>query len=841
VARGARLLALLSRRPLRQGSGAHDAVRALEAAGARIELHHGELTDRDALAGFLAGVRKRLGPVAGVLHCAGSVSRRSPAFVKKTAEEIAAVWRPKGEGLLVLDELVAADRPDFVVLYSSICAAIPALAAGLADYASGNAFLDAYAAHRDDRTATRYLAIGWGSWAGPGMGEARSPRYRDLGFSALTPDQGLGLLEAALSAGTGGNVIATVETGEPPMPALTSPPDNHVTSRVTEFVIEVLARELMIGRERITPDTPFGDLGVDSILIAGMLGTLEAVSGVPLEPLVILEHPTAAGLARHLAGEYPDGVQQWAAARAEPSAAAGPAGTAASTAPSASSAQAAARPAPADWPRRIPLAIVGMAGRFPGADSPAEFWSLLREGRSAIRQVPASRWDAGELYAPRYEPGRCISKWGGFIDGIEDFDPRYFDIDTRDAAHVDPLIRLILECTENTIRDAGYERADLAGRRIGVFVGSGTSNYGSRIRIPDRNTATGLNQNFIAAQVAHFYDLHGPNLTVDTACSSAISALYLAAQSITVGECEMAVVGGADLLLDEVPFLKLSAARALSPDGICHVFDADANGIVLGEGAGTVLIKPVEAALADGDRIYAVVESCAMNNDGRTMGLTTPNPEAQERVVLDALDKAGVRAGEISYIEAHGTGTMIGDPMELRSLTRAFGRFTHDTEFCAVGSVKSNIGHLLMAAGMAALQKVTLALANRTIPATLHCGQPNPRFSFPASPFYPNVTTREWSPSGNLRRAGLSSFGFGGVNCHAIMRELTGAERARHREPRNSLPSARFHRRRYWVDRPPADGSTARAPVPAAGLPGSGPADDGRPRRAFLELAEELV
>ncbi|MGW6455147.1 SDR family NAD(P)-dependent oxidoreductase [Streptomyces sp. NPDC055078] len=885
VERGARRIALTGRRPLpvaeRPEPGAWwgdrvGAIRRMEAAGAEVMLHHGLLSERSpgphGLPVFLDRVRSRLGPLAGVLHCAGSAPG-NPVFLDKSWAEIAANWEPKGEGLFALDELIADDEPDFVVLFSSVSAVVPALAVGLSDYAGANATLDAFAAYARRRarrrgSRTRYLAVDWGSWTGLGMGEVTSPRYRALGLGALNGHQGLGLLDAALATiGSDGSPTSCVavaarpgaagllgKPGDPPgaapdpaahlrpgttaaapepvrnpapepvrnqpvrNPAADGPlpgagngngngpvPEtatvgeseaaDGLVHRCAALLAGLLARPLRLAPESIRHDAPFADLGVDSILVAGVVTRLESAIGAPVEPASILAYPTVARLARHLVERHAEGVARWVGAR--------PAGPGAPD-PGGPPAPVAARGDDPAGPggRTVPLAVIGMAGRYPGAPTTAEFWDLLRAGRSGVGPVPPSRWDVASLYAPRAASGKSISKWGGFLSGIEDFDAAYFGIAREDAVHLEPLTRLFLECAEETFADAGYARDELAGRRIGVFVGAGTSTYGTRIPEPARATASGLNQNFIGAQLSHVYDLRGPNLVVDTACSSSLTGLYLAQQALQQGECEMALAGGGDLLLDEMPYLRLSAARALSPDGTCHVFDAGANGFVPGEGVGAVLLKPLDRALADGDRVYAVVESVAINNDGRTMGLTTPNLQAQRDVVLDALGKAGADARTVSYVEAHGTGTMIGDPIELRALTQAFGRFTDERGFCAVGSVKSNIGHLLMAAGMASLHKVVLSLRHRMLPPTLHCGEPNPRFAFRESPFYPNVEPADWQPRHGVRRAGISAFGFGGTNCHAVLREVTDAERATGAVRREPLPPPRFRRLRHWAERP---------------------------------------
>ncbi|MEZ3181299.1 SDR family NAD(P)-dependent oxidoreductase [Streptomyces pimonensis] len=879
VARGARRLALIGRRalpPREQWAGAGpdawwkactDAITRMEAAGAMVLVGHGA---PDRLAGFLDEVRAAFGTPAGVLHCAGAVSP-TPAFVRKDPYEFDLTWEPKGPVLAALDRALGEDEPDFVVLYSSVSARMPRLAVGLSDYAAANAALDDYAEFAEARarhqgSATRWLSLAWGSWSGVGMGEVTTPRYAELGLVPMSREEGLALLDAALATQEHTTLAAVAtrasEVGHTPTvesapgPAVRSGAahaaprdrdverpeggDDRLVDRCADHITDVLAEVLGTPRDRIAPGRPFADLGVDSILIASIVVRLEKTTGAPLDPSVVLEHPTVERLARHLVRVHREGLARWAAEpSAERSASAAPSVFARSAPPPAegrpdaelplestpdgsgnhTSSHPAPVPSPADVPAPapgtgVPLAVIGMAGRFPGAADTAAFWDLLCHGRSGIREVPRSRWDVASRYSPEYAPGMSISKWGGYLDGIEDFDAAYFGIPEADAAHVDPLIRLFLETAETAIADAGYRGEELNGRAVGVFVGSGTSTYASRIAVPGRATATGLNQNFIAAHLAHLHNLRGPNLVVDTACSSSLSSLHLARQALQLGECEMAIVGGADLLLDETPYLALSAAHALSPDGRCHVFDASANGFVPGEGVGAVLIKPLAAALADGDRILAVIESTAMNNDGRTMGLTTPSPDAQQAVVREALRRAGADPASVSYVEAHGTGTMIGDPMELRALTSVFAQATDERQFCGVGSVKSNVGHLLMAAGMAGLQKIVLSLQHQQLPPTLHCDRPNPRFAFETSPLRVQDRLEPWRPRHGVRRAGLSAFGFGGTNCHVVLREPVGPEETGRQARRTPLPPPVFQRRRHWVERTGPDDPPRSAPRP---------------------------
>ncbi|TMQ14019.1 MAG: polyketide synthase, partial [Deltaproteobacteria bacterium] len=339
-----------------------------------------------------------------------------------------------------------------------------------------------------------------------------------------------------------------------------------------------------------------------------------------------------------------------------------------------------------------------------------------------------------------------------------------------------------------------YTAAEVRGREIGVFAGARVSDYWRRIGSRTGSAGFGSDQNFIAARVAHHLDLGGPCFVIDSACSSSLVAVQLAARSLLAGESELAFAAGVDVLLDERPYLEFSAARALSPSGRCRAFDERADGFVPGEGCGVVLLKRLDRALRDGDRVRAIIEAVAVNNDGRTMGLTTPNPAAQTAVILRALEYAGISAGEVAMIED------------------AFARHMRRTASCAVGSVKSNIGHLLSAAGIAGLFKAMLSLEHGEIPPTLFCERPNPRFEFSRSPFYPNVEIRPWPDDRSRRVAGVSAFGLGGTNAHLIATADDPASRAA--PVRHPLPPPRFRRRRLWLDREPVFARPESAPRP---------------------------
>ncbi|WP_415949103.1 amino acid adenylation domain-containing protein [Streptomyces sp. KLOTTS4A1] len=878
VERGARKLALLGTRELPERhrwsaaglpegiASLVEQVRSLERAGAQVLVYGGSLTDRTALDRFLGSVRRGLGELRGVIHCAGVSSGGRPAFVHKTPEELRAAFGPKADGARALAEACAEDPLAFFVLASSAAGLVPRLGAGVSDYAAANAWLDLFAGHQVRSGNTAYCSVNWPSWREAGMGVHHADSCAPAGLGSLDNTEALDALEQVLAlAQQPGNEVAQVvpvapldgfdpdrilgagpavrEAGARQVPEVTPTVRPEVTPTVREedqavsatpsgpssWLMELFSEELGIPLPDLDPTALFDELGVESVMLGELVRRIEETTGRDLEPTVLLSHPTIEQLDAELAGWGPQDTAPPAppTGDASPSPDTGhtPAPDAGHTAAGAGHAPApdpapasAAGPmsAPATDPAPAPdtrIAVIGLECAFPGAPDAAAFWRNLAAGDCAVTEVPRSRWDHRGLYEPEHRPGRSISKWGGFLDGIEDFDAGYFGLTDEEADCLDPAVRLVLETSVRCLRDAGYQDAELRGLDVGVFVGARMSHYSARAGIRSGAAGLGGDQNFVAARVAHHFDFHGPNVVLDSACSSALVAVQTACRSLLAGESEYALAGGVDVLLDEQPYLEFSAARALSPSGRCATFDHAADGFVPGEGCGLVLLKPLARALADGDRIRAVVDAVAVNNDGRTMGLTTPNPAAQSRVIRSALRMSGRTADEVGLVEAHGTGTMIGDPMELRALTDVFRESTDRSGYCAIGSVKSNIGHLLSAAGISGLIKAVLAIEHGTIPPTLFCERPNPRFDFAASPFFPCTEARAWETDGRTRVAGVSAFGLGGTNAHAV---LSGLDPALRPTPpsRSPLPPPQFRRSRHWLERPVDGTGPAQAAAP---------------------------
>jgi len=444
-----------------------------------------------------------------------------------------------------------------------------------------------------------------------------------------------------------------------------------------------------------------------------------------------------------------------------------------------------------------PLAIIGIACRLPGnADSPRAFWEMLCQGTDAIREIPPDRWSIAAHYDP--VPGRLgksISKWGGFIENIDRFDSAFFQMSAREADAVDPQQRLLLEASWEAFEDGGQTLEAIRGSSTGVFVGISTSDYaGLQHDFDGRSvaniySATGSAFSIAANRISYSFDLRGPSLATDTACSSALTACHLACQSLWRGDCAMAIVAGVNALLNQNTFVAFSRMSMLSPDGRCKAFDAGANGFVRSEGVGAIVLKPLSAALADGDKIYAAIRGTAANQDGRTNGITVPSQHAQETLIRQACRTAGVSPADICYVEAHGTGTAIGDPIEAAALSAALCRGRKLP--CPIGSVKTNIGHLEAASGIASLIKVALALKRGAIPPSLHFNTPNPNIDFEKLKLRVVQSVEPFPEHGGMALAGVNSFGFGGANAHIILEAVPEQTQTRngskHEETRKEL------------------------------------------------------
>lgn len=515
---------------------------------------------------------------------------------------------------------------------------------------------------------------------------------------------------------------------------------------IKAWLISNLSKHLGIRPDELDVLRPFASYGMDSAETVSLIGRLETWLGCSLVPILAWNYPNIEALARYLEGEsflsmqdfQADSYQQFVSE---------------------------------------PIAIIGLGCRFPGASNPEGFWQLLRDGVDAITEVPANRWDANAFYDPNPDiPGKMNTRWGGFLEHVDRFDPQFFGISPREAARMDPQQRLLMEVAWEALEDAGLAPGKLAGTQTGVFIGISTGDYGQLLLDDCRNIdvfdGTGNASSIAANRLSYILDLRGPSIALDTACSSSLVAIHIACQSLRSRESDLALAGGVNLILSPEVSVKLSQARMMAADGRCKPFDATADGYARGEGSGLVVLKRLSDAAAHGDRILALVRGSAVNQDGRSNGLTAPNGLAQQAVIRQALNNAAVSPAQLSYVEAHGTGTSLGDPIEFQALTAVLeqGRPTNNPS-CALGSVKANIGHLEAAAGIAGLIKVVLALSREEMPPQINLKEINPHISLETSPFYVPTKRYPWPSNDERRYAGISSFGFGGTNAHVILEE----------------------------------------------------------------------
>ncbi|MFE5487691.1 SDR family NAD(P)-dependent oxidoreductase [Streptomyces sp. NPDC056527] len=529
------------------------------------------------------------------------------------------------------------------------------------------------------------------------------------------------------------------------------------TAAAEAAVVEVVRNALH--DPGVTATTSLSTVGLDSMLATVIAADVEAAYGVKLGPTDVLDAADCRALAAHVAELAGDGVFAPSEADerrvAEPDASDGDRPTAAATARDTAS---------DDTTVDQDIAVIGLALALPGAADPEAFWSLLADSGEEIRPAPAHRWGR---YAEGNEPDV-----GGFLDNVEEFDARFFDFFPKQAEVLDPQARWLLRTTWEALESAGLPPRRLPSS-TGVFVGASYQHYKDYNIAPELDAPSGLgNHNaFLANRVSFFLDLHGPSMTIDTLCSSSLVALHTAVRSLRDGECEQAIVAGVRVALSPLHYVAMKNLRALSPSGASRPFDAGADGFVPGEGVVTVVVKPLGAALRDGDRVRGVIRGSAVNHGGRTSGLTVPSSAAQQEVIAAALGDAGVSVESIGLVEAHGTGTSLGDPIEVEGLSRAWRGFSDRSQFCALGSLKGNVGHLEPAAGLAGLVKVLLAMECGVVPPSLHVVRPNDHIRFEETPFYLADRPMAWPRGVEPRRAAVSAFGMGGVNAHVIVEE----------------------------------------------------------------------
>jgi acyl transferase domain-containing protein/methionyl-tRNA formyltransferase/acyl carrier protein len=888
-------------------------IAALEKLGARVVYKVVDVSDRHAVEALVGYIQSSFGGLQGVIHAAGVL--RDNYILKKTGAEFREVLSPKVGGVVNVDEATKGLDLDFFVMFSSGAGEMGN--AGQSDYATGNAFLDAFADYRNalrgaNERSGRTLSINWPLWRDGGMkvDEATERMLGDrVGMVAMRTTSGMAAFYRCLASSESrvmvveGRLERMTRTLLPPLRSNAEPGPDAVAQpvltdtaallgRIQQSVIEVICETMKLKAEDLDVESELSEYGFDSITFTELANRLNRRYGLELTPTVFFEYPSIGGFAQYLAEEhrgaverqfavpqstddgqgavpaellgeiqqslieaicetmklkaedldveselseygfdsitftelanrlngrygleltptiffeYPSigGFAQYLAEEHRGAVAQQPAVPLKKQLETSRSrarfTQVARDPRP-ETDDRQPIAIVGMSGRFPMAADLDEYWANLQAGRDCIEEIPKQRWDwkTCSLDPEEGEPKTKV-KWGGFIDGVDEFDPQFFGISPREAVIMDPHQRLLMTHIWSALEDAGYSAASISGSRTGIFVATASNGYDSLIvrskLAVERYSATGLAPSMGPNRMSYFLNIHGPSEPIDTACSSSLVAIHRAIAAIERGDCDQAIVGGVNTLVTPEAFIRFNKEGMLCEDGRCKSFSNRANGYVRGEGVGILFLKKLRAAESDGDHIYGLIRASGENHGGRAVWLTAPNPKAQADLLVQVYKKAGIEPHTVGYIEAHGIGAELGDTIEVNALKTAFAELSRSSRqsggrgvagpHCGIGSVKTNIGHLELSAGVAGVIKVLLQFKHRRLVQSLHCKEVNPAIDLRGGPFYVVQESRPWEAlrddAGEMlpRRAGVSSFGFGGVNAHVVLEEYRAEPRHR--------------------------------------------------------------
>jgi polyketide synthase PksN len=782
-------------------------INKIRESGTEIIYIQSDINIKESVKKLIENVKSKFNEINGIIHAAGVL--KDSFLLKKTREEFDAVLTPKVCGTLLLDEMTRNDKLDFFVLFSSIAATLGNV--GQADYCYANSFMDYYAKRRENMVneKKRYgksISINWPLWKNGGMkihDNTVEWLKENVGLFPLSSVNGVKGFETAIQSAI--NELIIVEGEREKLDRLFISEEHKskyeenlnvdlkdkdrdiLINKVENFLKTLISKETKLVISKIESKQNFEKYGLDSVMIMSLNRKLRSYLGEVSQTL-FYENQTINQLAKYLINNYEgkiiekfgeftkdnDKTEKYADIKSL---------TKRRFLNNISNTQKNRRLKKEEKENKNiqdDIAIIGLSGKYPMSSSLEEFWENLRIGKDCITEVPNERWDYRLYYDPdKNKKGKTYSKWGGFIDDVDKFDPLFFNISPREASYIDPQERIFLETAWHTIEDAGYTREKLSKDSVGVFVGVMFGQYQFfGIEESMKGNVLGLSSSYasIANRVSYCLNLKGPSMGIDTMCSSSLTAIHIAIQNILSGECDIAIAGGVNVIIHPNKYILLSQSNFPSSDGRCRSFGDGGDGYVPGEGTGAVLLKPLKKAIADGDRIYGVIKGSALNHGGKTNGYSVPNPNAQTSLIAKVLNKSGIDARTISYIEAHGTGTVLGDPIEITGLVKAVEKNTNDKQYCAIGSVKSNIGHTESAAGIAGLTKILLQMKNKELVPSIHSKKLNDNINFKVTPFVVQQELEEWKQPvidgvTYPRRAGISSFGAGGSNAHIIIEE----------------------------------------------------------------------
>lgn len=803
-------------------AGKQETLQQLQALGSRIEYRQVDVTQEQEVAVLFQDIEKDFGGLNGIIHCAGVV--KDNFIIKKTTEELLEVLAPKVTGLVNLDQASKDNNLDFFVLFSSISGSLGN--AGQADYAAANIFMDAFAAYRNSLAALKQrrgktLSINWPLWADGGMqvDEEISKMTRlNTGMIPLQASAGIQAFYQSLIVGKDqilvlqGNpvqlrsFIGLTSSSQEVIKAAEKVKisDESLERQTIKLVKQTIANVIKISAEKIQVDTAFDKYGIDSIVQMNLIRELEKVTG-ELSKTLLFEYSTTKELVDYLIENYADKLSAFVT----PESAEIPnrenlTSRGFSELPFSSRhkkqglsrLQSAASIFPGNASIEKPaedIAIIGISGRYPLSDTLEELWENLQTGRNCITAAADDRWRTSltqTLSGNKIrQPG--TKYYGGFLKEIDRFDHHLFEVAEDQVWELSPELRLFFETVWETFEDAGYSKSALHDLQdqyqigVGVFVGTMYTQYSWSIPILEQAIRSSNGTDWqIANRISHFFNLTGPSIAVNSACSSSLTAIHLACESLRNKSCSMAVAGGVNLTLDPSKYTALQYINYLGSGSQSKSFGTG-DGYIPGEGVGAVLLKPLSTAIQDNDHIYAVIKSSLVNHSGGRQVYTAPDPKQQSRLIINSIQRSGIHPSTIGYVESAANGSELGDPIEVIALHNAFAEYTDEKQYCALGSVKSNLGHLEAASGMSQLSKVILQLQHKTLVPTINANPRNPNIKLERTAFYLQEEAKPWrqledSKTGIKlpRRSMINSFGAGGAYANLILEEFIGDEAA---------------------------------------------------------------
>lgn len=765
----------------------------------KIEYFSVDITVRDNVELLAVALKSEYGQINGIFNTAGVCEDK--LISHKSWEDFKKVLSPKIEGTNNLWELLSPITTDFFTLFSSISSVLGNI--GQTDYSLANAYQNAFAKLQSENPANtlKVNSICWPYWEKGGMQVSESVLHymkKEFNFIPLGKEKAFTFLNAAMLSDLNEIVFfegdknlideVLVQKGycEQKVNNVSEVRSNVEIPNIIKKLKQIFAGLMGVSIDSLDEHESIENYGINSMLMMGLMNEIESEFNTSVDVSIFTNSLSISGLSVELMKD------RQLMKRIELS--------------NLSSDSLKIKDQKILKDSNDPkeeshlIAVIGMAGRFPKSDNVDQLWENLSQGKDLTELLPEDRTLINE-YSSSSKVGIHNQKYiGGFVNNVADFDSGFFNINDEETMVMDFNQRVILEETQHLLDNSGYDSSEIRGKNVGVFIAGEKTGF-SKENIDDfdskevKHYVVGQISNMISARISHQFDLKGPSILINTACSGSLVAIHQACDSIRSGDSEMAIAGGVFVSLHPNIQRSFKEAGVISPKGKMRVFDQDADGIVLGEAASLVLLKNYNQALKDGDNILGIIRGSAVNNDGHTMGVTTPNLQAQKDVIRSVINKSGVNPENIGYYEAHGTGTLLGDPIEIKAATDVFREYTSSSQYCAVGSVKSNLGHSLSASGLTGFVKVLQMLSHKKLIPTINCDNPHDRFRFKDSPFYPNTGLKDWESNGNARLAAISSFGFGGTNGHLIVEEfIPTMEWIKNRVPK---PLTIFSRRRF--------------------------------------------